>query len=288
MHDLLNKTNAAIDAIVQNKKDARHPVDIALEYHLDYVIIHPFYDCNGRTARILTNLLLISLGYPPFWVKTTERNIYNQYIGNIQGYGGSPDLFFGFAADQILRSQNLVLNAIAGKEIAELDDLDKELAWLRAELKREHILKTKASSENISYAMEENLIPLFIMLEEKCEALKEFFFDTDRSIEFKIAGEGDRKVVGSKDSKWEELKTSWLQNEIRVQQKKLIHILYSYQLKGFKKTVSASSFRLSAEVLFNDFNYTLKTNPNQKKTLTSALRKKAFYCRIERTGCSNG
>ena len=66
MHDLLNKTNAAIDAIVQQKKDAPHPIDVALQFHLQYVVIHPFYDGNGRTARILTNLLLISFGYPPF------------------------------------------------------------------------------------------------------------------------------------------------------------------------------------------------------------------------------
>lgn len=127
MHDLLNKTNAAIDAIQQNKKGAPHPIDVALQFHLDYVLIHPFYDGNGRTARILTNLLLISFGYPPFWVKTNERSIYNQYIGDIQGYGGNPDLFFESAADMILRSQQLVLDAIEGKSIEEVDDLAKEI-----------------------------------------------------------------------------------------------------------------------------------------------------------------
>ncbi|MBL7739281.1 MAG: Fic family protein [Chitinophagaceae bacterium] len=263
IHDLLNKTNSDIDAIEQNKKDAPHPIDVALQFHLDYVIIHPFYDGNGRTARILTNLLLISFGYPPFWVKTNERNIYNQYIGDIQGYGGNPDLFFDFAADQILRSQNLVLDAITGKEISELDDLDKELALLRAELKGEHVLKTKANSENIAEAMEENIIPLFMMLEEKCEGLKEFFFDTGRRIGFEIEGESGQRIVGSKDSKWEHLKTNWLQNQIKAQGKKLRHIQYNYELKGFKKTVSANSFWLSVEVWFNDYNYTLQANPNR-------------------------
>lgn len=274
MHDLLNKTNADIDAIEQNKKDAPHPIDVALQFHLDYVIIHPFYDGNGRTARILTNLLLISFGYPPFWVKTPERSIYNQYIGDIQGYGGSPDLFFDFAADQILRSQNLVLDAIEGKEISELDDLDKELALLRAELKGEHVLNTKANSQNIADAMEENIIPLFILLEEKCEGLKEFFFDTDRRIEFEIEGESGQRVVGSKDSKWEQLKTNWLNNQIKAQKKKLRHIRYNYELKGFRKTVSANSFWLSAEVWFNDYNYSLQTNPNRNNPLQVPYGKK--------------
>jgi Fic family protein len=134
MHDLLNKTNSAIDVIQQNKKNAPHPIDVALQFHLDYVLVHPFYDGNGRTARILTNLLLISFGYPPFWVKTNERSIYNQYIGDIQGYGGHPDLFFESAADMILRSQQLVLDAIEGKEISEPEDLDKKISLLEKEL----------------------------------------------------------------------------------------------------------------------------------------------------------
>ncbi len=68
IHDLLNKTNASIDAINSNKKNAPHPIDVAMEFHLKYLDIHPFYDGNGRTARILTNLILISLGYNPFWI----------------------------------------------------------------------------------------------------------------------------------------------------------------------------------------------------------------------------
>lgn len=149
MHDLLNKTNASIDAIVQNKKDAPHPIDVALQFHLDYIIIHPFYDGNGRTARIFTNLLLISFGYPPFWVKTNERSIYNQYIGDIQGYGGNPDLFFEFAADMILRSQQLVLDAIEGKEIEEEDDFMKEIQLLKQKVENLELPKSPQLVYNI-------------------------------------------------------------------------------------------------------------------------------------------
>lgn len=134
MHDLLNKTNAAIDAIKNNSKDAEHPITVALKFHLEYVLIHPFYDGNGRTARILTNLLLISFGYPPFWVKTKERDIYNQYIADIQGYGGDPNLFLEFAAKLVLHSSQLMLDAIEGKDISESDDLDKKISLLEKEL----------------------------------------------------------------------------------------------------------------------------------------------------------
>lgn len=132
IHKLLNETNAAIDAIFRKKKNAPHPIDVALNFHLEYVFIHPFYDGNGRTARILTNLLLISFGYPPFWVKDgSERDAYSQHLGDVQGYGGKPDLFYEFVAEQILRSQRLVLDAIQGKDIEEKDDFDKEIEMLK-------------------------------------------------------------------------------------------------------------------------------------------------------------
>jgi Fic family protein len=273
MHDLLNKTNAAIDAIQQNKKDAPHPLDVALQFHLDYVVIHPFYDGNGRTARILTNLLLISFGYPPFWVKTNERSIYNQYIGDIQGYGGKPDLFFAFAADMILRSQQLVLDAIEGKDIEEEDDLDKELSLLKAQLTGENLLTTAASSDNICDAMEENIIPLFILAEEKCSSLKEFFFDINRTITYRVVNETERSV-GTKDSKWEQITQNWLTNQIRADKKRLTNLHYTYELIGFKKNISANSFGLNIQVIFNDYNYAIVTYLNGTNPLQIAYGKK--------------
>jgi Fic family protein len=37
------------------------------------VDIHPFNDGNGRTARLLTNLILIRGGYPPVAVRPSDR-----------------------------------------------------------------------------------------------------------------------------------------------------------------------------------------------------------------------
>lgn len=41
-----------------------HPVDYAAQLHWRFVIIHPFIDGNGRTARLLMNLALTEHGYP--------------------------------------------------------------------------------------------------------------------------------------------------------------------------------------------------------------------------------
>jgi Fic family protein len=45
-------------------KDKLHPVILSAEMHERLVTIHPFIDGNGRTARLLMNLILLQNGFP--------------------------------------------------------------------------------------------------------------------------------------------------------------------------------------------------------------------------------
>jgi len=92
MHSLLNFLNAKIDRLNAGEKEI-HPLEVASNFHLWFVTIHPFYDGNGRTARLLTNLFLISLGFPPIIIRTDEKEKYNRYLGDIQAYGGNSSRF---------------------------------------------------------------------------------------------------------------------------------------------------------------------------------------------------
>ncbi|OGC08227.1 hypothetical protein A2526_05065 [candidate division WOR-1 bacterium RIFOXYD2_FULL_36_8] len=47
----------------QEQKDS-HPVIFAADAHFKLVDVHPFIDGNGRTARLLMNLILMKYGYP--------------------------------------------------------------------------------------------------------------------------------------------------------------------------------------------------------------------------------
>ena len=53
-----------------------HPVILATEAHYRFVSIHPFRDGNGRTARLLMNLILIRLGYPIAVINNERRQEY--------------------------------------------------------------------------------------------------------------------------------------------------------------------------------------------------------------------
>jgi Fic family protein len=48
----------------------------SFEAHFRLVAIHPFADGNGRTARLLMNLMLLRGGYPPIAVRPEDRKTY--------------------------------------------------------------------------------------------------------------------------------------------------------------------------------------------------------------------
>lgn len=56
-------------------------VEKAFTAHRRLVDIHPFNDGNGRTARLLMNLILIRCGYPPVAVRPEDRV---EYIRGLQ------------------------------------------------------------------------------------------------------------------------------------------------------------------------------------------------------------
>lgn len=54
----------------------RHIIETAALFHLSFEGIHPFIDGNGRTGRLILNLMLMQAGYPPINVKFADRKKY--------------------------------------------------------------------------------------------------------------------------------------------------------------------------------------------------------------------
>jgi Fic family protein len=91
MHELMGWINDAI-----SKKELPVPM-IAAIAHYQFATIHPYYDGNGRTARLLTNLVLHKSDYGLKGIYSLEE----YYARNLQAYyqalsvGESHNYYFG-------------------------------------------------------------------------------------------------------------------------------------------------------------------------------------------------
>lgn len=63
----------------QTNKNILHPVILAAEMHERLVTIHPFIDGNGRTSRLLMNLILLQHGYVIANIKGTHESRMSYY-----------------------------------------------------------------------------------------------------------------------------------------------------------------------------------------------------------------
>ena len=175
MHTLLNETNAEIDAYYHKKKQSKHPVLIAFEFHLRYLSIHPFYDGNGRTGRLLLNLLLISFGYPPIILSPQSRDSYYKILTEIQGYGANSDDFYVFLGELLTQSQQLTLDAIAGKNIEDKDDIDKEITLWKSKLDADENEVIERNEEVVKTIYAQSIKPLFIHFISKMKQFDDLF-----------------------------------------------------------------------------------------------------------------
>ena len=66
---------------------ALHPVAYAAEAHYRFVAIHPFRDGNGRTGRLLMNLILLQRGYPLAVITNERRKEYIDALIEAQNNG---------------------------------------------------------------------------------------------------------------------------------------------------------------------------------------------------------
>ncbi|NTU46503.1 MerR family transcriptional regulator [Candidatus Roizmanbacteria bacterium] len=87
-------------------------VDFALKAHFKFVSIHPFTDGNGRTGRLLMNLILMQGGYPPAIVKKEDRK---KYIDSIEKGQLTNDLsdYISFMYENVQSSLKTYLHSVA-------------------------------------------------------------------------------------------------------------------------------------------------------------------------------
>lgn len=86
-----------------------HPVIVAAFAHFRLVSIHPFVDGNGRTSRLLMNLILEQNEYPPAIIQKEERIKYINALEQSQ-MTENPHLFYEVVGEAVGRSLDIYLD----------------------------------------------------------------------------------------------------------------------------------------------------------------------------------
>lgn len=94
---------------VNHESIAWHSVERAALAHHRLVEIHPFIDGNGRTARLVMNLLLMQTGYPPTIIMKVNRQQYYRVLA--QADSGKPGPLVNLVGRAVERSLTLYLEA---------------------------------------------------------------------------------------------------------------------------------------------------------------------------------
>ncbi|RIV25025.1 Fic family protein [Fibrisoma montanum] len=97
----------------ENETKSLHPVVLAAELHERLVTIHPFIDGNGRTARLIMNLILLRHGFPLAILKgdADARITYYNALETAQTSGDKSD-FIRLVADTVQAALERLLSLL--------------------------------------------------------------------------------------------------------------------------------------------------------------------------------
>lgn len=83
----------------------------AIDAHYRLVSVHPFTDGNGRTARLLMNLMLLKSGYSPIIIRPRDRK---RYLSALETYQttDNKEPYFNFMLDALSRSLTAAIDLL--------------------------------------------------------------------------------------------------------------------------------------------------------------------------------
>ena len=97
------------------------PVELAAVFHHRFVTVHPFAEGNGRTARLLMNLILMRNSYP--FIVSVSRQDRDKYIRALrEADQGNLNDFVNYIARCAERTLDIYLNTIEEQDVLTLSE----------------------------------------------------------------------------------------------------------------------------------------------------------------------
>ncbi len=248
----VEETPAKMQELMEWYKEAKqnnaiHPLILAALFHYKFVAIHPFDDGNGRLSRILMNLILMRNGFPPVVIKMGDRQNYYALLN--QADTGNYWPFIEYIGDYLTTSLNLYIKAIEGGDIDEPEDIDKEIALFKLELKNQLDIKERYSDELVEKIIIDEVENLFKKILLKVNQLEDLFFRKEITVSIK------KDELYSTD-----YEQSTLKDLVRIVSKRsadYIFVNLEIKLKDFKSKGKYFTVGTSINISFGDYDYNL-------------------------------
>lgn len=103
---------------IKKNEKTLHPVELASLFQHKIVFIHPFFDGNGRTARLVMNILLMRRGFPLAIILKNDRKKYYRVLHEADK--GNEAALVLFIAQAVERSLDLYLRTFSKTERGKL------------------------------------------------------------------------------------------------------------------------------------------------------------------------
>ncbi len=107
--EVSKKMHALVTWLNTNERKI-HPIELASQAHHKLAAIHPFFDGNGRTSRLLMNVLLMRKGFPLTIILKNDRKKYYRVLSRADDGDYAP--IIQFIAQTIERSLDIYLRAL--------------------------------------------------------------------------------------------------------------------------------------------------------------------------------
>lgn len=138
---------AELMAWIKENKRKLHPIELASLIHYKLTAIHPFFDGNGRTARLIMNIILMNASYPLTVILKNDRKKYYDVLSKADKGNSIP--FVRFVTQAVERSLDIYLDILTPKEKKEeiLMSLNQLSRWTKFSAKYLNLLARNGKLE---------------------------------------------------------------------------------------------------------------------------------------------